>query len=859
MHQPGQWWMGLVPIAMLCLSACMFRSGPVEADIASRSRGTLAATLPAIAGAIRVTALGRDVLIEGPEFEAGQGDQAALAILRTDGVRLVVRRFHQVQAAKPFEFSAVRTGNQFTLTGSAPSPAVRERLLATASSAAAGALIVDKLAYASGAPDGFEAIAAQGLTEAAKLDGGAFSLVDTAYSISGTASSSEAFEAAIAATRQLPGGAILTKADILPAEAKPPSLTVTSDGAAATMTGIAPSIEARAALAAAAATSLPGRTIVNQMGITRGAPNGDFAAWASYGLSELGRLTKGSVAISDGAYSIEGEAGTPQAFEAAIAGTRQLPAGLTLARADIVAPEIKPYGWAANSDGRGVTLSGLAPSLDVRATVETLAAQRFPGRSIANGMAIARGAPNGDFAAWTTYALWELGRLTKGSVAISDGAYSIEGEAGTSQSFEAAIAGTSRLPAGLKLARTEILAPEIKPYTWGASSNGHHVTLSGFAPSRDIRATIAASAAQLFPGRTIVNQIEIARGAPNGDFARAATGVLTELAKLSEGQAAMTDAQVRITGQGPAGSNAVVSASARASMPAPFSVAAVDIKEPAISQVSSPTLQEPAKSQEPTKSQERAKSQEPAKSPFEFTLDKGDGRIKLSGDVPDDKARSDLIAAAKAAFINDSVVDELKIGKDAPEKLVKALEAIFPSLARLRSGTLTLNDAGMTARGLVDDKNVADEIKTALADATPSGFKISDVTIGVRPPAPATEGKACQAASDGFLVKGRILFDRKSAEISKESQPLLDNLIDVARRCPDAKIEVSGYTDYIGYDDFNIDLSQRRAQAVVDIVTRAGIDASRITSAGYGETKPVASNDTPEGRAQNRRIEFLVK
>jgi outer membrane protein OmpA-like peptidoglycan-associated protein len=108
-------------------------------------------------------------------------------------------------------------------------------------------------------------------------------------------------------------------------------------------------------------------------------------------------------------------------------------------------------------------------------------------------------------------------------------------------------------------------------------------------------------------------------------------------------------------------------------------------------------------------------------------------------------------------------------------------------------------------------------------------------------------------------MKGRILFDLASSKISEGSQPLLDNLIDVARRCPDAHIEVSGFTDYLGYDDFNIGLSKRRAQAVVDVVTRAGIDASRITSAGYGESRPAVSNDTHEGRVQNRRIEFLVK
>src|SRR5947207_5203090 len=275
MHQPGQWWVGLGPIAMLWLAACMFKSAPIEADIAWRAKAGLTATLAASGEALSVTALGRDIVIDGPEFEAGQGDRAAQAALGTDGVRLVVRRLDQVHVAKPFEFRAVRSGDEFSLTGSVPSPAVRKKLVTAAGSAAAAATVADRMAYATGAPDGFEAIAIRGLSEAAKLDGGSFSLVDTAYSISGTAKSSEAFEAAIAATRQLPGGAILTKADILPAEAAPPSLTMTIDGAAVTIKGLAPSTGARAALAATA--SLPGRTIVTQMAVTRGTPNGDFA------------------------------------------------------------------------------------------------------------------------------------------------------------------------------------------------------------------------------------------------------------------------------------------------------------------------------------------------------------------------------------------------------------------------------------------------------------------------------------------------------------------------------------------------------------------------------------------------------
>jgi OOP family OmpA-OmpF porin len=117
----------------------------------------------------------------------------------------------------------------------------------------------------------------------------------------------------------------------------------------------------------------------------------------------------------------------------------------------------------------------------------------------------------------------------------------------------------------------------------------------------------------------------------------------------------------------------------------------------------------------------------------------------------------------------------------------------------------------------------------------------------------------CQPAFDGLLAKGRVRFETGSATLSRESLALLDNLVDVAQRCRDADIEVAGHTDSAGSPDSNLDLSNRRAQAVVSYLAETGIDASRISSVGYGDSKPLAPNDTPEGRAQNRRIEFVVK
>ena len=100
-----------------------------------------------------------------------------------------------------------------------------------------------------------------------------------------------------------------------------------------------------------------------------------------------------------------------------------------------------------------------------------------------------------------------------------------------------------------------------------------------------------------------------------------------------------------------------------------------------------------------------------------------------------------------------------------------------------------------------------------------------------------------------------------SAEIHRESYPLLNEIATIAARCAasGAKIEVSGHTDSQGRPERNQALSERRAKAVVDYLAKAGVDTGILTAVGYGEDRPIASNDTPEGMAQNRRIEMSVK
>ena len=83
-------------------------------------------------------------------------------------------------------------------------------------------------------------------------------------------------------------------------------------------------------------------------------------------------------------------------------------------------------------------------------------------------------------------------------------------------------------------------------------------------------------------------------------------------------------------------------------------------------------------------------------------------------------------------------------------------------------------------------------------------------------------------------------------------------MIDFLKQNETVEIEISGHTDSKGSDTYNETLSQGRSQSVVDYLASQGIDGARLTARGYGEAKPIDSNDTEEGRANNRRVEFTV-
>jgi outer membrane protein OmpA-like peptidoglycan-associated protein len=102
-----------------------------------------------------------------------------------------------------------------------------------------------------------------------------------------------------------------------------------------------------------------------------------------------------------------------------------------------------------------------------------------------------------------------------------------------------------------------------------------------------------------------------------------------------------------------------------------------------------------------------------------------------------------------------------------------------------------------------------------------------------------------------------IYFKFARADIRPVSEPVLKEIAAVLKNNPDWKLSIVGHTDNVGGDSSNLDLSRRRSQSVkAALVERYGIAASRLTTGGFGASQPQAKNDTPEGRARNRRVEL---
>ena len=593
------------------------------------------------------------------------------------------------------------------------------------------------------------------------------------------------------------------------------------------LSGYVPSQDVRAAVLAAAKNAFPKSEIIDEMKLARGAP--DLDAWMSginFGLKQLAQLKRGNVDLEALNLSIAGEAATSPAYKSVkTALASAMPGAIKLVNEKITPPLANPFVWSATSQGNQLLMSGFVPSDKTREELFGFAKRSFPKLALVDRTDVADGAPDG-FARAAAASLSQLAALKSGTADIKGKDLTFIGEA-TDEPAANTVRNAlkAEVPPAFKITEQIKYPKATGPYVMSISNDGKAIEVGGMVPSEAARIALIDAVKTRFPGAAITDKTQVIAGAPEG-WQHCIVSGLAVLPRLKTGQAVLTDRKLLVSGT-------TDDAAIAQALPNEVKISAGQACETATDITFNGSLTWHARHGE-------------------------DGALVLEGDVPDEASRAKIKEAAAQLWPQAKLTDGMKIVPVAMAGWNAMTLRGLEQLARLKHGDASLTNHELTLRGLADSEAVAGEVRSALGRDLPQGFAARD-QIEVKKIEVIAEADKCQELLTEASSGGVINFTRASAELTGDSTFTLNVVAEYANACPAFRIEIGGHTDNEGTDERNQRLSDRRAKSVAAYLTSAGVDTNRLSAVGYGASKPVADNTTPQGRAQNRRIEFTVK
>ena len=489
-------------------------------------------------------------------------------------------------------------------------------------------------------------------------------------------------------------------------------------------------------------------------------------------------------------------------------------------------------------NNNGISLIGLVPAVDAAPTLAERVAAATDGSEVADMLTRADyPAPEG-WGRAVSFGLTALALLPQSKISIDAGRVSVMAISGSD-------AEKRRLETELDRAKPDGLAvsvsisaprPVLTPFTLRFLKDDRGARFDACSADTEAarnRIIIAAVAA----GLTGEADCTIGLGVPTPRWAEAADVAIRAVGELGAGSVTFSDADVSLlaTLETPQAAFDRIAGELEAALPDVFSLKATLPEKP---QTSAPD------------------------GPAEFmaTLS-ADGAVQLRGRLTDGTLRDAVSSFAAARFGAADVYMATRLDPDLPEGWPVRVLAGLQALSELNEGRVTVRADTVEVTGVTALAGARAAITRTLSVGLGQGQAF---TVEVRydealdPQAALPTPQECVTALNGILQKQKIAFAPGSAEIESAARDTMDALADQMRKCPDIAMEIGGHTDSQGRDSSNLALSQARAEAVLLGLQGRRVLVGSLTAVGYGETRPLADNESPSGRETNRRIEFTL-
>lgn len=228
------------------------------------------------------------------------------------------------------------------------------------------------------------------------------------------------------------------------------------------------------------------------------------------------------------------------------------------------------------------------------------------------------------------------------------------------------------------------------------------------------------------------------------------------------------------------------------------------------------------------------------------------GKVIAAGKLPDEASRVAVLGKLRELYGAGNVIDRLEVGGVVPppnwtDYMGKLLG---PNLKQVRNGQLHVNGTQVAIRGNVANEVLRQQVVSDMATALNPTYSIDNALV--------VDAGEAQGVLDDTLSNRVIEFESGSATLTAKGVAILDEMVGAIRKIGTPRLQVVGHTDSSGSRLANIGLSLARAGTVRNYLIERGIPAESLRAVGSGPDHPVATNDSAEGRAKNRRIEFRL-